>query len=164
MKLKKFFGLFLYAFGAVLALSLGAVNASEVDNLEKEMDVRYKLLKNLEEFANENSLSMKEVTSVVNDVFYNQELMSSKGGMALIEGDVFVNLRSDKNNLFFNQDGDEWVGESKKINQIVFLSGGRLCEAGALDGIENVVLVIFSEESVKYIDLGAGSGGFYDRK
>ena len=154
---------FLCTVGMAFTLSLGSVNANESNELGKGMDIRYILLKNLEAFASENSLSMKEVFSILNDLTYNQELISSKGGMGLIKGDVFVNLRSEKNNLFFNKNGDEWVGEDKKSGQVIFLSEGRLCEASIIGSTKDIVVIIFSENKVKYIDLELGMGGVYAR-
>ena len=143
---------------AGLSLLLTAMNTTPVQK---------SLLQTLKRFADEQGMKAADVAHLTFD-FYVKQQFFAKGGVGLIQGDYYVDLRSGKNTLLL-PNNQKWVGETFQKREIVFLhpeGDGMLAMRHSLGDFDlfSCVMIVFEPTRVCVLDFAGSSSGFYPRK
>jgi hypothetical protein len=64
-----------------------------------------------------------------------------KGGTAIINPDVFVDIESKDNVIFVG--GSKWIGSPLHTNEVVFINGDKIQHSMLGDDARNSIIVIF---------------------
>jgi hypothetical protein len=88
-----------------------------------------------------------------------------KGGLGIINKDLYIDLRS-KNNELIVAEGKRWAGAATSTRQVVFVLGSRVVSGADIPAdfsLENSALVSFEGNKISFLDFKSGIGGFYQR-
>lgn len=131
-----------------------SVQAAEV------MDAKSaKLLAVLQEFAKENKVSDEELQEALGKIFL-KGVKFQKGGVGIINENIFVLLREKQNTLLIND--REWKGQVASDQEIVITDGQNTKSIGKIN-VNKSVVVVFSPGEIQFVDLSTGDGGKYIR-
>ena len=89
----------------------------------------------------------------------------AKGGIGIINVDLYVSLNSTKNELILKE-GQRWSGERVGTPELVIVFGDRVWHQNDLPrnfDLSRAVVVSFETDSVKFAELGSMAGGYYQR-
>jgi hypothetical protein len=107
--------------------------------------------------------SMRQVRSGT-DTFATNECFA-KGGLGIVNPNVYIDLKSDKNELLLNA-GHKWAGQSASTQEVAIFFDNRIWSPQAIpDGFDlsKSVVISFEGDKVRFFDFGKMSGGFYKR-
>ena len=89
----------------------------------------------------------------------------AKGGIGIINVDLYVDLNSARNELIL-KGGQRWSGESLGTPELVVVFGGRVWHQNDLPlnfDLSRAAVVSFETDSVKFAQLDSMAGGYYQR-
>ena len=87
-----------------------------------------------------------------------------KGGIGIINKNLYVTLKSDKNQLL--NAGGTWTGLDASKPEVIIVFDKRIWSMQSLpDGfdISKAVLISFENDKIRFFDFSKMSGGFYRR-
>ena len=89
----------------------------------------------------------------------------AKGGMGIISGNLYIAVKSAKNELVLNG-GEKWVGlDASKPEAVIFFAGRIWSSHGLPDqfDLSKAVVVSFEGNKVRFFDFQKMSGGYYKK-
>ncbi len=89
-----------------------------------------------------------------------------KGGIGMMDDDLFVDLNSKKNELVLAS-GKRWVGNSSNKHQLVFIWCNSIIDVNSAPKnfkIADSVAVSFEGEKILFMNFKGGYGGYYKRE
>ena len=159
--MKRKIQLTIYGIAAVIFLALSiALVPQHVGAKDMIPELNAKLLAALNEFAKKNSLSDKQLESLLGEVVLNSPNMR-KGGAGIVDGETFVLLDEKKNELKIS--GKKWQGEESNKQQIVLTDGRQVFGSVTVEDVSKLKILIFTPSQVRYINLTNNTGGKYSR-
>ncbi|MDO8704978.1 MAG: hypothetical protein Q7J84_08535 [Sulfuricaulis sp.] len=159
--MKRKIQLTIYGIAAVIFLALSiALVPQHVGAKDMIPELNAKLLAALNEFAKKNSLSDKQLESLLGEVVLNSPNMR-KGGVGIVDGETFVLLDEKKNELKIS--GKKWQGEESNKQQIVLTDGRQVFGSVTVEDVSKLKILIFTPSQVRYINLTNNTGGKYAR-
>jgi len=98
---------------------------------------------------------------------YNYATMRlpSKGGVGIINSDLFIVTNSAKNELIL-RDGKEWTGQAGEKREFVIVFQDRVLSAAKLPNdfdLSKAVIVSFEGDVIRYFTFREMEGGYYER-
>lgn len=90
----------------------------------------------------------------------------AKGGLGIINPDLYIVLDSPKNALLVGR-GGRWTGQNASRSQVVVFSQKKVWSAHALpDGFDlsQAIVVSFERDKIRFFDFDEMSGGYYERE
>ena len=88
-----------------------------------------------------------------------------KGGVGIINLDLDVATKSDKNEMLFHSRGD-WTGQSASTPEVVVVFDGKVWTPRSLPhGFDKnkSIVVSFEKKNIRFYDYVQRSGGYYER-
>lgn len=99
-------------------------------------------------------------------VMFADNQFFSKGGIGIITKDLYIDLRSSKNELRMPA-GKEWTGKDSSIPELVFVFDGRVWAPDVAPGtgfdLSKSIVISFETDKVRFFDFAKESGGYYRR-
>jgi len=98
-------------------------------------------------------------------VMFADNQYMSKGGIGIISKDLYIVLKSKKNELFFTA-GERWTGREVTSPEVVVVFEGRFWLAQELPNkfdLSKSIVVSFEGDKVRFFDFDRMSGGYYRR-
>jgi len=89
----------------------------------------------------------------------------SKGGLGLIRDHIYVRVKSEKNEIRWNQT-EKWVGQSNQKSEVVIFYENQVWSAQNLpDGFDlsKAILISFEHDKVRFHDFVKGRGAYFER-
>jgi hypothetical protein len=99
-----------------------------------------------------------------NTVFSTNEFFA-KGGLGIIKDDLYISVRSAKNELVLSA-GQRWAGLDADKPEVVVFFARRVWPLQDLPkafDLSNAIVVSFELDKVRFFDFSAMSGGYYKR-
>jgi hypothetical protein len=94
-----------------------------------------------------------------------KNLCLAKGGIGIIDHDLFIDLTSKSNELRL-QAGKRWIGNEASTQEVVIVYEGRIWSPQSFPaGAEwkKCAVVSFEESVVRFFDFRIDEGGYYER-
>jgi|ERR1700726_461891 hypothetical protein len=95
-----------------------------------------------------------------------------KGGLGIINTDLYIDLRSPKNELLFGPPkgvvpvGERWSGHDTVVPEVVLYFEGRVLSPQDIPrdfDLSKAVVISFEGDKVRFFDPADTSGGYYKR-
>ena len=93
----------------------------------------------------------------------------SKGGVGMISTHLYVDLKSNSNELILKpteNTEERWKGKSASIPEVVMIFEGKAWSSEDLPrafDLSRAVVVSFEADKVRFFDFAQGSGAYFDR-
>jgi hypothetical protein len=90
----------------------------------------------------------------------------SKGGVGIINPDVYVVTDSEKNEIILGKNHKLWLGLSRDKPQTMIVLGDQVIDPNDPPKsyrLENAIIISFEAQRIKFLDLGGKQAGFYPR-
>ena len=137
-----------------------SVLSSTIDMDEDSLYLKF--LAELNGFAKNNGLDNEKLSGLLGKVVLNEEKFA-KGGIGIIRKNLFVKLNEPRNAIILND--ESWEGRASDRNEIVIVDGNKIINITDNHelNLDKLVIIIFSKDEIRYIDLDKMSGGKYIR-
>lgn len=102
----------------------------------------------------------KERDMSVNNRFF------AKGGIGIIDENLYIDLKSTKNELIVNPGGKRWQGQSAPMPEIAIFFDGKIWSPQQLPeafDLGGAVVVSFERLRIRFFNFRKMSGGYYER-
>jgi len=89
----------------------------------------------------------------------------AKGGIGILEGDLYVFLKSNQNKLLL-PDGTSWTGKDPSTSEVVIFFDNKVWSPPALPtefDISKAIVISFERAKVRFFNFSKMSGGYYVR-
>ncbi len=90
----------------------------------------------------------------------------SKGGVGIINPDVYIVVRSNNNELILGNNRKHWIGLPSDRKQIVIVIGDQVMNPDALPDdfkLSKAIIILFERDKIRFLDLAGAQAGFYRR-
>lgn len=149
----------------VITISLGlALILSTLAGAREMSRGDYKLQSSLTETLNKFATAEKLDNRKLNDLLFdkcNQNMCMSKGGIGVIDRNLYIQLRSEKNSISVSN--QEWHGQPYKCVETVITDGQRILSNDQNVSINSICVILFTPDQVAFIDYRNKTTGVYRR-
>jgi hypothetical protein len=129
---------------------------------EEPSELSVRLWATLDGFAKRNSLTEAQMWKLLDrNVLEGPNLR--KGGIGMVDKDVYIVLDDKKNTIFLPDRDHAWQGRNSGDREIVIIEGNRILGAMKAANFSDVHIIMFSPKEARYINLAHDSGGTYRR-
>jgi hypothetical protein len=117
-------------------------------------------------------ISVRDLSKITNnsDVTANEDNFSTneffaKGGIGIVSTDLYIDLKSSKNELLLNA-GNKWTGQNVSTQEVIMFFDNKIWPPQALPNgfdLSKSAVISFEGDRVRFFDFGKMSGGYYKR-
>lgn len=127
---------------------------------EVNMSLHAELIATLESFAKQHSLSGSELERMLGVIVLEDKKMK-KGGVGIIDKDTYIILNEKRNALMISN--RKWEGKESNHQEVLLIDGQHILST--TDGVDlsKILIVIFTQSEVRFINLGSSVAGIYLR-
>ncbi|MGA3372772.1 MAG: hypothetical protein ABSC48_13530 [Terracidiphilus sp.] len=111
------------------------------------------------------SVSLPEFVGRHQRQVMGKNLYFAKGGIGIINHDLFIDLKSNANELRLEA-GKRWIGNEASTAEVVIVYGGRIWPSHSFPAgadWKKCAVVSFEEGAVRFFDFRIDEGGYYIR-
>jgi len=144
----------------MVPLLLAALMLSQSNRSVSQESKELKLEKWLQQFAQQNSLTEKELDAMLGEYVLGG-LCMRKGGLGIIDRQTYIVLDETRNAVIV---GDkQWNGLPRQQTEVVLTDGHRILGSVPAGELKDLRIMIFSPAQVQFINPSENSGGIYRR-
>ena len=108
---------------------------------------------------------VKKPSSVKNRIMFAENEAFSKGGIGIVNTNLYIVVKSDKNELLLSG-ANKWTGQAVPAQEVVIFYEDKIWSPQVLPegfDLSKTIVISFEADKIRFFDFGEMTGGYYKR-